>query len=645
MKIRSKLASNTIALVILNGAIVAAGLSGINRIRQRVGDLTERSTPYQTRTLELQRSIQSAVAALTQASASQTLAELETSKERTAKALDEVRSAEESLATLSASRATNTTSTELQQRAGEMFPTLEANLKAQAAAVEAGQQVSARLAESSRQLKDLDSKIRALQLNRLAVFMSKLEQTSNIEEVRSSSAITQSSIATNCLLGNSELVWLGAMIEARSQQLLAARNSSEVAGAVQGIRQVFEKIDPAITYLEKMLKKLDARQELEILASVKTTILAVRQLLLSDTGAYSRIIKSLEMTAKAAQVNQRIRDMAERHAGESRARVLTAHSDQEKTVRSVNELVRGTTQEILLLGVCAIFIGLVFSVTLAIGIARPIAEFGALTERFGAGDLTVRMNQQRKDEFGGMALHFNEAAEKIAATVGQLSSASHHLAQGASQLCATAANVSEDASAISSQIGQNAANANQTNERMKSARVMVDSANESMVRLSEATKIMAAQSETAQSIIQTIDEIAFKTSMLSLNAAIEAARAGEAGAGFDIVAREVKTLATQTAQAARNTTKLIGEIVAQTHHGTEIAETTRDAFTKVSELTAQVDTFIGAIVASSRDQELRIKKINEETSSLGQISNENAAAAQELSSSIACFTVVSRPGD
>jgi methyl-accepting chemotaxis protein len=155
MKIRTKLASNTIALVILNGAIIAAGLSGINRIRQRVGDLTERSTPYQTRTLDFQRSIQSSVAALMRASVSKTLPELESSKVNTSKALEEVRSAEESLAALSASGAAKTTSAELAQRAGEMFPTLEASLKAEAAAVEAGKQVSSRLAESSRQLKDI----------------------------------------------------------------------------------------------------------------------------------------------------------------------------------------------------------------------------------------------------------------------------------------------------------------------------------------------------------------------------------------------------------------------------------------------------------------------------------------------------------
>jgi methyl-accepting chemotaxis protein len=240
-----------------------------------------------------------------------------------------------------------------------------------------------------------------------------------------------------------------------------------------------------------------------------------------------------------------------------------------------------------------------------------------------------------------MAHHFNGAVERISAMVSQLASASQSLAQGASELSATAGSVYENASAISAQIEQNAANASQTNDRMKSARAMVDAASKSMLELSAATRTMAEQSENAQNIIKTIDGIAFKTNVLSLNAAIEAARAGEAGAGFDIVAREVQSLAAQTAQAARTTAELIGEIVSKTHRGSEIAETTRNAFAKVSELTAEVDAFIDAIAVSSHDQELRIKKINQQTTNLGQISNENAAAAQQLSSSMACFRVMS----
>jgi len=86
-------------------------------------------------------------------------------------------------------------------------------------------------------------------------------------------------------------------------------------------------------------------------------------------------------------------------------------------------------------------------------------------------------------------------------------------------------------------------------------------------------------------MIKTIDEIAFQTNLLALNAAVEAARAGEAGAGFTVVADEVRNLAMRAAEAARDTASLIEGTVTKVSNGSGIVMSTNEAFTRVSDRT------------------------------------------------------------
>ncbi len=183
MQIRIKLGLNTLLIIILTASIVVAGVVGMGRIKEKVGYLTERSTPYQTRTIEAQRAIQGAVASLTKVGASRDMAEYGIAKGEAEKALQEVKAAFDTLKKLSSS-----TDTRRLQRNGrlaaEIFKTTEGKLKAVDAAIQADKDASKTLKDVSKTLKDvsktfkevsgelanLDAKIRALQLNRQAAF-------------------------------------------------------------------------------------------------------------------------------------------------------------------------------------------------------------------------------------------------------------------------------------------------------------------------------------------------------------------------------------------------------------------------------------------------------------------------------------------
>src|SRR5512135_3388097 len=96
---------------------------------------------------------------------------------------------------------------------------------------------------------------------------------------------------------------------------------------------------------------------------------------------------------------------------------------------------------------------------------------------------------------------------------------------------------------------------------MSASQEVIKNADSSITQLNDSMKEISAASEQTQKIVKTIDEIAFQTNLLALNAAVEAARAGEAGAGFAVVADEVRNLAMRAADAARNSSGMMQDIV------------------------------------------------------------------------------------
>ena len=164
-----------------------------------------------------------------------------------------------------------------------------------------------------------------------------------------------------------------------------------------------------------------------------------------------------------------------------------------------------------------------------------------------------------------------EAAEATTGAAGQVTSGSQVLASGTSQ---QAANIEETSASLEQMSGMTRQNAENAELARSSAAAAVkdseDGARE-MERLKQTMEAVAASSSDISAIIHTIDEIAFQTNLLALNAAVEAARAGEAGAGFSVVADEVRSLAGRCSEAARNTTDKIAQAMRSSTTGVEMA--------------------------------------------------------------------------
>ena len=229
------------------------------------------------------------------------------------------------------------------------------------------------------------------------------------------------------------------------------------------------------------------------------------------------------------------------------------------------------------------------------------------------------------DRLGTVAAHLAAAARQIATS-------SQSLSSGASQQAAAVEETSsalEELSATTRQNADHAANAN--NIREESARY-IQKADEVIQGLTAAMNDVSTASQETQKIVGTIDEIAFQTNLLALNAAVEAARAGEAGAGFAVVAGEVRNLAMRAGESARNTGDMIESTVKRIANGAELAEQTRQAFGTVRESTGKIGELVSEIAAASREQAQGIEQINQTVSDMERGVQQNAANAQETAS-------------
>ncbi len=150
--------------------------------------------------------------------------------------------------------------------------------------------------------------------------------------------------------------------------------------------------------------------------------------------------------------------------------------------------------------------------------------------------------------------------------------------------------------------------ANQTTLAMEDINIQVNSINEA---------------------ISIIDQIAFQTNILSLNAAVEAATAGEAGLGFAVVAQEVRNLASRSAEAAREIKNIVGNATSKANHGKEIAREMIDGYKELNENIIQTINLIADIEVSSKEQLSGIEQINDAVNKLDQQTQQNAVIASQ----------------
>jgi methyl-accepting chemotaxis protein len=147
--------------------------------------------------------------------------------------------------------------------------------------------------------------------------------------------------------------------------------------------------------------------------------------------------------------------------------------------------------------------------------------------------------------------------------------------------------------------------------------------------MQEAIARIKTSSDETSKILKTIDEIAFQTNLLALNAAVEAARAGEAGKGFAVVAEEVRNLAQRSADAARNTSGLLGEAKTSAEAGVAAATDVAETLGAIDASVQAVSELVGAMAIAANDQAAGIEQVNGALTQIGNVTQSTTATAEE----------------